>query len=73
MFSVICVLLCWCLYDIVIILFYFVFCFTEKIKSWILKYSYVAEYAVFSVVVYSGKQIHMSVKSNYNKKHLKTH
>lgn len=46
---------------------YYLFCFTGKIKTWIQKYSYVAEYVVFSVVVYSGKQIQMSINHNYHK------
>lgn len=44
-------------YDNVFVKSYF--CFTGNIKTWILKYSYVAEYVVFTVIVYSGKQIQL--------------
>lgn len=50
--------------------YYIFFCVTGNIKTWILEYSYVAEYVIFSVVVYSGKQIQMSI-NHYYYEHIK--
>lgn len=37
-----------------------IFSFTGIINDWILKFSYEAEYVLFSAVFYSGKPIQMS-------------